>query len=148
MSRFINCTETAKIVRQILKESFPGVKFRVRSSTYANGASIQINWDGAPNWRQVASITDKLEGSYFDGLIDYKGSIHHMMDGEMVSFGADFIHVCNRDEGPVMNPQPSKTAGRIFITHDDGYSREVGSGVHVVMERAEPFRRDDDWIPF
>lgn len=34
-----SCAETAKLLRQALKESFPGVKFSVRSSTYAGGAS-------------------------------------------------------------------------------------------------------------
>jgi hypothetical protein len=134
-TKHISCVDTAKIVRQILKESFPGVKFRVRSDSYAHGASIQVDWDGGPNWRQVESITDKLEGAYFDGLIDYQGSIYHMMDGELVTFGADYIQICNRSEHPGMESLPSKTAGRIFITHDDGYSRAVGSGIDAVAER-------------
>jgi hypothetical protein len=43
----------------------------------------------------VEAITNRFSGSYFDGSIDYKGSVYHMLNGEQVSFGADFIH-CNR----------------------------------------------------
>lgn len=91
MSNYLSCAATAKLVRQALKESFPGVKFSVRSSTYAGGASIDVAWQDGPTARQVKSITDTFEGAYFDGMIDYKGSRYHKLDGEPVCFGADFI---------------------------------------------------------
>jgi hypothetical protein len=39
----------------------------------------------------VEAVVDKFESSYFDGSIDFKGSIYHMMNGEPVRMGANFI---------------------------------------------------------
>jgi hypothetical protein len=96
MSRkYLSCAETAKLVRVALKEAFPGIKFGVRSSTYSMGASMSVSWVDGPNSAQVEAVTRCFTGSYFDGSIDYKGSVYHMLNGEPVSFGADFIH-CTR----------------------------------------------------
>lgn len=91
MTKYFTCAETSKLIRQSLKEAFPGVKFSVRSSTYAGGASISVSWTDGPNVAQVDSITKGFQASYFDSSIDYRGSIYHMMDGEHVQFGADYI---------------------------------------------------------
>jgi hypothetical protein len=91
MAKYFTCAETAKLIRQSLKEAFPGVNFSVRSSTYSGGASISVSWTDGPNVAQVESITRGFKASYFDGSIDYQGSVHHMMDGEQVRFGADYI---------------------------------------------------------
>lgn len=191
-AKYLSCADTAKLVRQALKESFPGVKFSVRSSTYSMGASVRVEWLDGPNTDQVEAVTGVFQGSYFDGGIDYKGSIYHMMDGQQVRFGADSIH-CNRrhseaatqaaidriyrryagnfKEAGIEKPTPaqyesgelwsvhfrnffdnlqtlisealykhtyrfkaapSKTAARVFITHDDGYSRMCGAGMSAV----------------
>ena len=61
---YISCADTAKLVRQALKESFPGIKFGVRSSTYSGGASIYIRWTDGPNAAMVESIAGKFSGSY------------------------------------------------------------------------------------
>lgn len=197
MSRkYLSCAETAALVRQALKEAFPDVKFSVRSKTYSGGASMTVAWTDGPNSAQVGAVTSVFEGSYFDGGIDYKGSVYHMMDGVQVHFGADSIHcersyseasvqtaidcvyrnlqgnfteaglerpsveqyrrgelwtvqlpglhyygnqnvqgeirlvLCKRSDR--MRVQKSKTAGRVFVTHDDGYSRTNGSGFSAV----------------
>lgn len=90
-TRYLSCAETAKMIRQALKESFPSVKFGVRSSTYSGGASITVSWVDGPTAAQVEAVTDMFEGSYFDGMIDYKGDKYHSIDGQRVSFGADFV---------------------------------------------------------
>lgn len=197
MSRkYLSCAETAALVRQALKEAFPGVKFSVRSKTYSGGASMNVDWLDGPNCAQVEAVTGVFEGSYFDSGIDYKGSVFHMLDGEQVHFGADSIH-CNRSyseasvqaaidrvyrsftgnfkEAGIAKPtvgqykrgdlwslqlpglhffgnqsvqseigqvlyknsdrlkvEKSKTAARVFVTHDDGYSRSNGSGFTAV----------------
>jgi hypothetical protein len=91
MSQYLSCAETAKLLRQALKESFPGVKFSVRSDTYSGGASIDIRWTDGPNAKQVEAVSGQFEGAYFDGMIDYKGSRYGLLDGKQVHFGADFI---------------------------------------------------------
>ncbi|VVE16522.1 MULTISPECIES: LPD29 domain-containing protein [Pandoraea] len=93
--RDLSCTETAKILRQSLKEAFPGIKFSVRSSKYSGGACIDVNWEDGPSEAQVDPIVDRFRGAYFDGMEDYKGSRFAMMTTgaglEQVSFGADFV---------------------------------------------------------
>lgn len=191
-AKYLTCAETAKLVRQALKEAFPGVKFSVRSSTYSMGASMRVEWLDGPNEAQVEAVTGTFQGAYFDGGIDYKGSIYHLLDGQQVRFGADSIHctrrhseaatqaaidrVCRRyaenfNEAGIEKPtaaqyergglwnvrlpdvaddlqrligsalhkhtdrlkvEKSKTAGRVFVTHDDGYSRTNGSGFSAV----------------
>jgi hypothetical protein len=90
-TEYLSCADTAKLLRQALKESFSGIKFAVRSKTYSGGASITIEWTDGPNTAQVKSVADAFEGSYFDGGIDYKGAKYHKLDGVEVHFGANFI---------------------------------------------------------
>lgn len=92
MTKCFTCAETAKLIRQALKESFQDVKFSVKSKTYSGGASISVSWTDGPNNAQVEAVAGHFEASYFDGSIDYKGPIYHMLDGQQVRFGADFIH--------------------------------------------------------
>lgn len=94
--KYLSCAETAKLVRQALKESFPGVKFSVRSDSYSGGASIDVRWEDGPTGKQVDEILGAFEGAYFDGMIDYKGSRYHKLDGQPVHFGANFIHGSRR----------------------------------------------------
>jgi hypothetical protein len=88
---YLSCADTAKLIRQALKESFPGVKFGVRSSTYSMGASIRVTWTDGPNSEQVRAVSGKFAGAYFDGMTDYKGSKYHTLDGKPVHFLADFV---------------------------------------------------------
>jgi hypothetical protein len=99
--RYLSCAETAKLVRAALKESFPGVKFSVRSDSYAGGASIDVRWVDGPTGKQVDEILGAFEGAYFDGMIDYKGSRYHKLDGKPVHFGANFING-SRKESPAL----------------------------------------------
>lgn len=94
-TKYFTCTETAKIIRKALKESFTDMKFSVTSKIYSGGASISVSWTNGANQAQVESVIRHFKGAYFDPSIDYQGNIYHMMDGQQVSFGADFIF-CNR----------------------------------------------------
>lgn len=91
MTKHITPTETAKLIRKALKESFPGVKFSVKTNKYSGGSSIDVSWIDGPNTKQVEEITNKFNGAYFCGMTDYKGYNSYMMSGESVSFGADYI---------------------------------------------------------
>ena len=199
-TKYLTCAETAKLVRQALKEAFPGVKFSVRGKTYAGGASMRVEWLDGPNTAQVEAVADHFKASYFDGSIDYQGSIYHMMDGQQIRFGADYIN-CERgysdaavqaaidrvfrryagnfSEAGIGKPtveqwrkgklwdvrlpglhhfgnqsvmadvnealyknsdrmkvEHSKTAAKVFVTHDDGYSRACGAGYSAVPAEA------------
>ena len=93
MKNYLSCAETAVMIRQVLKESFPGVKFSVRSSVYSGGASINIRYQDGPSYDAVKSVVSIFEASYFDGSIDYKGQNYTAIDGQEVRFGADFVFV-------------------------------------------------------
>lgn len=189
--KYLTCAETAKLVRAALKEAFPDIKFSVRSSVYSGGASISVKWIDGPCTALVDGVVGVFKGSYFDGSIDYKGSISHMIDGEQVSMGADFIFTTREYsdvsiqraidrvmrryghdlaaagiEAPSVDdfrhgrcwnhrfcghhdlqsevhaalarhtdrarPAKSKTAGKVVVLGDDGYSRACGSGFSAV----------------
>ena len=89
--RYLTCAETAKELRKALKAEFPGIKFSVRSSNYAGGASIRVEWSNGPTEKSVRTITNKFEGATFDSSIDLKSYHISELDGETVRFGADFI---------------------------------------------------------
>ena len=93
MKQYLSCAETAVMIRSVLKESFPGVKFSVRSSVYSGGASITIKYNDGPNADAVKAAVGIFEGSYFDGMQDYKGSNYAAIDGQEIRFGADFVFV-------------------------------------------------------
>jgi hypothetical protein len=87
----LSTTETAKMIRKVLKEASPGIKFSVKSSRYAGGSSIRVAWTDGPTAAQIKSLCDRFEGSYFDGSIDYKGNRYHTLDGKPVSIYCDYI---------------------------------------------------------
>jgi hypothetical protein len=95
-SQYLSCAETAKLVRAALRESFPGVKFSVRSSVYSGGASITVGYVNGPTSAAVKNVVAMFEGAYFDGMTDYQGYNYNSLDGVETSFGANYIFV-NRE---------------------------------------------------
>jgi hypothetical protein len=97
--RYLSPAETAKLVRKALRDAHPGVKFSVRTHTYAGGASVHVNWTDGPTAPQVEATAQRYAGATFDGMTDMK-SYHDTLlsadDGaEVVRFGADFVS-CQR----------------------------------------------------
>ena len=117
--KYISVVDTAKLVRTALKESFPGIKFSVKSSSYAGGASISINYFDGPTNKQVKEIISNFEGSYFDGMIDYKGSCYSNLNGEEVRFCADFIFVNRKLSGPFL------TGISVDVCNEYGFDNQV-----------------------
>ena len=103
-SQYLSCAETAKLVRAALRESFPGVRFSVRSSVYSGGASITINYVNGPTYDAVKSVVAMFEGAYFDGMTDYQGYNYNSLDGVETSFGANYIFVNRELTLDVMQP--------------------------------------------
>lgn len=68
----ISLTETAKIVRGILKKEFPETKFLVRSKSYTGGSSIDIDWEDGTSTKKVEALVGKYHGAEFDGMQDLK----------------------------------------------------------------------------
>ena len=68
--RTIEATEAAKIVRQILRGTFPGAAFTVRTDKYSGGASIRVRWMDGPTEAEVRDVIGQIEGRGFDGMTD------------------------------------------------------------------------------
>lgn len=105
---YVTVAQTAVLVRKALDKAFPGVKFYVRSKSYAGGASITVWYDGiqevrrdADGWalnggvvwkpgmptsREVEDVVHGFEGRGFDGMIDlaYTKTAYMTPDGEVV----------------------------------------------------------------
>lgn len=96
-TRYLSCAETAKLVRQALKEAFPEVRFYVRSDSYAGGASIRVRWTDGPVVAQVDPIVKGFAGASFDGMADLQSYVDSTLNGEPVSFGANYVFT-RRDE--------------------------------------------------
>jgi hypothetical protein len=67
---YVDPTESARLIRPRLKAAFPGVTFRVRTSKYAGGSSIRVDWTDGPTTKQVDAIVSAYKGGGFDGSID------------------------------------------------------------------------------
>src|SRR5262245_56011273 len=99
-TKYLSAADTAKLIRTALKETFPGVKFSVRSDTYSLGASIRVRWTNGPTPSAVHAVTDRFQGSDFNAMEDLTVNRPPTeVDGEMVHFGADHVFV-QRDLSP------------------------------------------------
>ena len=79
--RYIDVVEVAKLVRQSLKEHFPDVRFSVRSSRYAGGASVVVIWKAGPHQSEVRQAVRRHEGSRTDGDYSPRSVLHYLRPG-------------------------------------------------------------------
>ncbi len=66
----------AKNMRTELGQAFPGVVFKVKSSTFSGGNSIDVDWTNGPTNEQVDEIVSKYKYGHFDGYDDSYNSDH------------------------------------------------------------------------
>jgi hypothetical protein len=68
---YIDSVVTAKIIRAILKDLFPGVIFRVRTDRYAGGSSIRVYFlSTEADVEEVKNSVKWLQRIGFDGMTD------------------------------------------------------------------------------
>jgi hypothetical protein len=79
---YLSCADTAKLLRAHLRREFPGVKFSVRSSTYAGGASIDVGWTDGPAAADVDQVAGTYAGARFDGMIDLASYVEHWLEDD------------------------------------------------------------------
>ena len=148
MKKYLTVTETAKLVRTALKEAFPGIKFSVKSSSYSGGASINVSYKDGPTVAQVKSIVSCFEGAYFDGMTDYKGYRYNQINGEEVSFGADYIFVRRELSVGLLQLAVDKVFQEYGLTNTykivDGYggayvqldnNQQIGNGYYYIDQK-------------
>lgn len=76
----VSLTDTAKLVRMMLKRKFPEVRFGVRCSRYSGGSSIDVRWTDGPRSGDVDAVVGVYAGQGFDGMTDsryYNGAWLH-----------------------------------------------------------------------
>lgn len=60
----------AKKIKAELKKAFPSTKFRVVSSSYSMGTSVDVHWADGPTQKEVEKISKKYQYGHFDGMSD------------------------------------------------------------------------------
>lgn len=63
----------ASIIKAELKAKFPGIKFSVRSETFAGGDAVNVSYDKgskAPVQKEVETVVNKYQAGHFDGMTD------------------------------------------------------------------------------
>lgn len=132
----LSVAETAKLVRQALKEAFPMVRFTVRSSTYSMGASINVKWTDGPTEAEVESVANVFRGADFDSMNDLAVSRRHQLDGKPVRFGADHV-TCSRSFS-----DEAVAAAIADVLQEHGADFEAS---HQPPPTVEQFRRGACW---
>ena len=92
-ARRITETEVAKIIRNVLKDKFPGTKFSVKTHKYSGGSSIDVDYTDGPALTNVKEYIANFEGATFDGMQDLKEYHGSTFNGELVTFANDFLFV-------------------------------------------------------
>jgi len=86
-------TQTAKKVRMVLKQTFPGVKFSVRTHKYSGGSSIAIYCPPGVDLKEVEKVAQRFKSASFDGMSDMKTTHgYRWIDGKIYK-GAHYIDV-------------------------------------------------------
>lgn len=65
--------QVATLIKAELKAKFPKYAFSVKSSTFAGGDSVDVNYIatiGGPRLKEVETIADKYQAGHFDGMTD------------------------------------------------------------------------------
>lgn len=98
--KYLSTAETAKLIREALKASFPEQKFSVRK----DGNCVRVNYDNADlKTSLVEEIAQAFEGEKFDGMTDSGTALPPLtVNGELAYSGARFVFVQN--EGQTYKP--------------------------------------------
>lgn len=146
MTTYITTKDTAKLIREALKSSFPGVKFSVRCGTGTGSAWIGVSWVDGPLTTSVREICNRYEGRHFNGMTDGyddMGTALIVRDGaempEEVRFCCDGVNESRR-----ISPEMRDLA-RIYSDSHIVYDGEIEYGT-VVNDRIVEARwgRDDN----
>jgi hypothetical protein len=96
-STYLSVTDTAKLMRKALKDSFPLVRFSVRAKRYAGGASIHVSYSEPflPH-EDVNTVTNQFQSCDFLGVDDStQWRDPTMINGQALRFGSHYVFVRN-----------------------------------------------------
>lgn len=81
--------QCASLIRSDLKKEFKDIKFKVVTSKWANGTSIDISWNGPfPSEQQVCDVVDKYQT--YRGMDALDNTSWNIIEGLPQ---VDFIHL-------------------------------------------------------
>ncbi len=70
-ARRVDVTETATLVRKLLKQTFgKAVKFSVRSDRYSGGSGVYVGWTDGPTVGEVDKVVAVFDGQRFESMSD------------------------------------------------------------------------------
>ncbi len=124
---YLSPAETAKLVRQRLKATFPGQKFSVRARKYAGGGSIDVRWEDGPLESEVGAVVKVYEGAGFDGSIDLKYLRTHYLKPD----GSVLVHYDPGTEGSAGHHHGEDN--RMLIDHMPEEVRLVQFGADLIF---------------
>jgi hypothetical protein len=148
-------TETAKLVKKALKDAYPSVKWSVKSDRYALGCSIDVSWTDGPTESMVQPIFRAFSGATFDGMTDMKSHVTQEYEGEVVSFGVDYVQGQRHISTAFMTRVAAQVARQYKVAVPEVYDSgaKYGTGDHgcvaatpealVMVENAPPFHRPE-----
>lgn len=108
-------TEVAKIVRKIVKENWPTVKFSVRTHKYAGGASIDVRWLDGPTAEQMDREIKHLQAVSHIDITDYAHHTTSTHEGETFHSGAHYIFAERKVSKELMEWAARKMATRLGL---------------------------------
>jgi hypothetical protein len=156
--KYQRVADTAKLVRAAVKAAFPGVKFSVRSESYAGGASINVFWEDGPTPSDVEKVIGVYAGARFDGMIDLKYHVQHRLcPVHGVQLARVYGHGAGLDrddeEGPCCEQAEPIHFGADYVFGHRSYSPEFRAVLEAMVaeqegvETYDPQRRiNDAWM--
>ncbi|MEO8223008.1 MAG: LPD29 domain-containing protein [Specibacter sp.] len=140
MSIYISATDTAKLVRKALKENFPGTKFSVRTTKYAGGASLDVNWTGGPTTPKVDAVVKGFEGSEPDASGDFCDPVIHEKDGQRIQYGARHILTMRMITQATYDTIQTEVLASMSMASTEVQNWNSYPVPQIVLQRAEHFR--------
>lgn len=92
---YLHSTETAAVVRKLLKAAFPTCTFRVTTNRGSMVSSINVKWTDGPTVKRVEEITDPFVAGSFDGMTDsyeYRREKKVTVGGVEYEPGCKYVH--------------------------------------------------------
>lgn len=140
MTIYISATDTAKLVRKALKENFPSTKFSVRTTQYAGGASLDVNWTGGPTTPKVDAVVKNFEGSEPDASGDFCDPVIHEKDGQRIHYGARHILTMRMITQATYDTIQTEVLASMSMTPAEAQNWNSYPVPLIVLQRAEHFR--------
>lgn len=127
-------TVTARKIRARLKKEYPKLPknhFKVTTSRYSGGSSINVSWEDFPMYAEVDKIVNEYKSASFDGMVDLE-TRHGYIDPEdgLLYSGAGYVFANYR----MSTERRNKIIEVINDTYEEGYDENNYSQTQSQMD--------------